>query len=70
VPQLAGKGTTGSGKAKNRYPERYYSSWPPTVDKGASEGGQEAVDEDVKGQHNGNAASAPTELIQNRSKED
>ena len=70
MPQLAGKGTAGSGQAKNNYANGHDPPRLPAVAKTSGYRRQEPIEEDMQGQHHGGAAALPTKLIQNRGKED
>ncbi len=69
MPELPTETTTHGCQAQNHDSKEHYSPGPPAVGKGTGERGQEAIDQNVQGQHDGNVAAAPSEFMENGGKE-
>ena len=70
MPQLLGEGRADGGQSEKGDAYRHEPVWLPAVAQTTGYRRHKAIEEEVQREHEGGAAAAPTEFIQNRGEED
>ncbi len=70
MPEFPGSETSGGGQGQDRDSGRHGPAGLPPVGHHSGKRRQQAIEENVQGEHDGNVAPAPPEFFQNGGKED